>query len=235
MMGVRHGGRKPEPSLYVCACGQRKSYSAVRCLTCERLRRHSPPEPRMCEWCGLSFRRKLHGGGGDHDTGRFCSKKCSGARRRAGTMLRLEQQKQQRFASEIERQIQRELDRAQRELERAQRDCAPRFCACGTAITNGSMCQPCATIRKVTGLYAAREMARIAGHEHCCPNCGARFRGLERDVYCSDHCARQLCKRRQRYPAIGHFPLNERNRLAELIALVRSARRRINKPSAVSP
>jgi len=68
----------------------------------------------------------------------------------------------------------------------------------------------------------------LEGATHICPNCGQLFNGHDRDVFCSFRCARQL-RKDGRYPTLGALPLDERNRVAELIALVRSARRQIDR------
>jgi hypothetical protein len=47
-------------------------------------------------------------------------------------------------------------------------------------------------------------------------------------VFCSARCRSQYSKKGDRYPSIGGLPLEARNQVAELIALVRSARRQIH-------
>lgn len=75
-------GRRPQPELYICACGGRKSYGHERCRQCFlELIKASPAPALTCEWCGQAVRREHRGI--NHDARRFCSKKCSGAMRTA--------------------------------------------------------------------------------------------------------------------------------------------------------
>ena len=61
-----------------CECGRRKTRYSLRCIICERNARATSIS-RNCEWCGTTFRRSRSA----KDALRFCSKRCSGARRHA--------------------------------------------------------------------------------------------------------------------------------------------------------
>ena len=196
----------------VCACGQPRSRAAVQCKACETQARR---RPFVCEWCGGSFWRRSNRG----DTRRFCSKRCSGARRTAIAAAKRE-------IDRHEREIERAIDRANRPLlrEARQRLRALRRCACGAPVASihGVVCAACAAANRRAGHRRARRWSRIV---HCCPSCGNSFFGLEHDVYCSSRCGHQL--RKGRYPSIGGLPLEERNRIAEFIALVRAAHKQM--------
>jgi hypothetical protein len=163
-----------------------------------------------CEWCGIAFwrprltNRKV-------DACRFCSKRCSGARRRAQTAER------------------RAVIREQREQLRRQRHEARVTCACGVRIRRrtGRWCDACYTQRIGNAIREGHILARRTGLDHLCPNCGQWFRGYDRATFCSSRCVSQMAKR-QCYPHISHLPIDERNQLAELIALVRAANRRLH-------
>jgi len=212
---TKRRGRKPKPWIYVCACGQSKSSRAKRCLMCERQRLEQMVPLRICQWCQSEFRRKGRRVRDGHDILCFCSKKCWGACRSA------------RF--QAEQNEYRQACQISRELKRAQRLYARSICACGATITRrcGTLCNTCAAEHKREGIHRARSVSRTAGVRHICPNCGESFRGYASDVHCSTRCCKQLRKKGQRYPVIGALPLQERNRIAELVALVRAARRRI--------
>lgn len=198
-----------------CSCGGQKARYSLRCQACDAVRRKCEAVRRMvptrvCQWCGAEFRRQ-----GDaraaHDVLRFCSKKCWGAFRSA-----IAQAQHEKYRGA--RQIIRELTRAQRLYARS-------VCACGATITRpyGSLCTSCRAARRSEAFRIRRE----EGVHHLCPNCGQSFRGHTDDVYCSSPCAKQFRKKsRSRIRAI---PLDERNRIAELLALVRAANRRIDE------
>jgi predicted RNA-binding Zn-ribbon protein involved in translation (DUF1610 family) len=74
-------------------------------------------------------------------------------------------------------------------------------------------------------LRAEREQARRDRRiSHTCPNCGDTFIGLPSVVYCGKRC-RDLLGKHGRYPGLRSVPAPERNQVAEMIALVRAARR----------
>lgn len=209
-------GRKPKPWTHVCACGRPKHSRSKLCLMCDKQRRTRMVPIRICQWCGGKFRRKGHDPRTTHDVLRFCRKKCWGAFRSA--FAQAEQEQYQRA-----REISRELTRAQRLYARS-------VCPCGAPITRprGRFCNTCAATCRGRGIRRARAVGRRTGLAHLCPNCGRQFRGYERDVFCSQHCSHQYTKK-QRYPSIGAMSLEQRNQIAELIALVRSARRRVHE------
>jgi hypothetical protein len=130
-----------------------------------------------------------------------------------------------RKATSCERQLEREIERAQRLQARS-------TCACGAKIHRpyGRVCDACASVNKSTG----RRRSLGAGPGHLCPSCGRRFDSLETTVFCSSQCAKRY-RHHGRYPSLGALPLDERNQIAELIALVRSAHRHLQHPSALSP
>lgn len=195
----------------LCACGQRKTDAATRCQSCATA--HRRPMFR-CEWCSAEFWRRRWDG---RDYRRFCSHRCAnactGAQVYAVCQARRDSEQAQR---EIDRELRRAAQRVLLEL---------RSCSCGGPITrpHGTMCTTCAATHR-------RERGREHGIKHLCPNCGQWFRGLETDVYCSPRCARQL-RKKGRYPSIASLATGERNRIAELIALIRAARRRIEQPA----
>jgi len=70
-------------------CGIRIASAATRCVPCENERKREQGRqqrpPCICEWCGVSFDRKRR----QRDARRFCSKRCSGARRRNAATFRI--------------------------------------------------------------------------------------------------------------------------------------------------
>ncbi len=205
-------GRKPEPWKYRCECGQAKSLGSQRCQTCHMQQRHDRVLRRTCQSCGREFRRK-HSLRSGHDVLRFCSKKCWGVFQTALAHTA-------RDAYRRARQIQRELTRAQR-LE------ARKHCACGVLITHqhrDRRCSPCIA----AAVRAKRAADQMIG-DHVCPNCGGSFHRYGSAVFCSPRCGRQY--KHDRYPTLRALPVDKRNQIAELVALVRSARRRIDENS----
>jgi predicted nucleic acid-binding Zn ribbon protein len=177
-----------------------------------------------CEWCGIEVYRQLHRDPTKHAR-RFCSKRCSGALKHAVVMARNE-------SICAERQIQRELKRAATHAMRAQRSCR----SCGGSIphqSEGVYCsEACRTAGTGTNVRETRHKNKNNGVKHLCPNCGQWFPGHERDVFCSAHCHGQMSKRtkhgHRRYPSLDRLPIDERNQLAEFLALIRTVRRHIN-------
>ena len=209
------------------SCGGPKWAYAIRCQQCDAAARRGPQ--LWCEWCGQAFWRRHRGKRPDRDARRFCSKRCSGQRRTAAHVLRMaiarEQQQQQRAYSQEERAQQRA------QLFQA------RTCSCGSLITRrrGRWCNTCFATRIGDGRRAARAVARSSGLSHICPNCGQGFCGYPSDTFCSSLCAKQMRNKRSRgrpYPSIQHLATGDRNRLAEMIALVRAANRRIAAPAS---
>jgi hypothetical protein len=198
----RRSARRARPR---CACGGAKSYGAARCMTCETTARRDQIIERVCQQCGCTFKRKSHGGPG-HDVKRFCSKKCWGA------FLAAE--------ARVTREAIRQAHSIQRELERAQRRYARSVCACGATATRDGRCSTC---------NSRRYQPLVARVDHVCPNCGQAFQAPESWVHCSRRCGQQLSGKGRRYPKIGALPVEDRNRIAELIALTRTARRRIDE------
>jgi hypothetical protein len=228
-------GRKPQPWLYLCACGHKKHYGCARCLACEKHRRQPPL--RTCEWCGRDFRR----GGGQaprfrHDVKRFCSKHCSGLHRMAAGQQPIQDpdvqvraaiglavwREQRRAEWALRRQERHERQQQQRAIRQQQRP----TCACGAPYTHTRdkryWCDACFT-------------QEFHAWRHLCPNCGQEFVGIQAKTYCSPRCATQMRHRLERsscYVAIGHLHVMERNRMAELMALMRAAHRHLQRPVA---
>jgi endogenous inhibitor of DNA gyrase (YacG/DUF329 family) len=168
-----------------------------------------------CESCAAPFwRRKNH-----KDARRFCSKRCAGTWHRARTAARVQ-------AERTQREIDRALLQAARETARLLRRCP-----CGASLdrrsAGGRFCRACVAARLRASNIRQQKAARDYGPLHCCPNCGRQFQGYEGAVFCSSLCSKRL--HRKRYPTLAHIPLEERNHLAEMIALVRAARRKIGR------
>lgn len=155
-------------------------------------------------------------------------------------VLRRQIESAQRKALCREQQIERAIERVHWEQART-------ICSCGATIARDSgsnapycrLCRTCATTRIAAINRETRAAIRTEGVDHVCPNCGQSFRGYVDDVYCSSRCNKQMHKKKGRYPSIRGLPLDERNRLAELLALVRAARRRMDgapdKESTAAP
>jgi hypothetical protein len=202
-----------------CACGHWKSSGATHCLDCERQRQQRTVPTRICEQCGGEFRRRSAGPRHRTEVFRFCSKKCWGGFRTAQSQtaearaLAATRQQAQSFARELMRAQQLELQSV---------------CACGAAKRPlAQRCRACARLRtrtRLRGRYQPHEPA-----QSCCPDCGAQFITTRPNkVFCSDRCHTRYTKK-GRYPSIAAItPITERNRIAALVALVRSAQRRIH-------
>ena len=228
----RYAAAKGRP--HICKCGKACSASATKCRSC-----YADEKARsvcVCLQCGQSFRprRAVNHAKGAFNT--YCSRACyfAGKRLRA-TAARLDE-----AAALEERRIKRAFARHfAAELRRrlpAEVTVQGRFCRCGAPITQArtGACQTCLSPARAASARASLSVARVLGAAHVCANCGQSFRGNVSAVHCSRRCANQMHRRQGRghYPAIGHIPLAERNRVAELIALVRRANRRIHDYSA---
>jgi len=212
-----------------CACGQPKSYRTAQCWTCYNAGRRGPSY--QCLGCGAAFWR-FHSPT-KRDARRYCSRACFFAMKktRAAENQRVIQARKQ--SESVESEIHRALrQEAQRTL------LALRLCAeCGGPLSRlspgGRFCRRCVAYRIATATSRGRRASREVGPEHLCPNCGQTFRGHVQDVYCSLHCAKQYKARHDRcgdtYPTLSHMPLDERNQIAELIALTRAAYRKIDQ------
>jgi predicted nucleic acid-binding Zn ribbon protein len=227
-----------------CRCGGRKAWNSQLCSSCRRQERRGPHQ--QCEFCGVSFWR-YNMGDPAKDARRFCSRRCSALHRGATgrqTMQNPEirarivgsiayrQCVEQRHAQAQERQRQREQEwqelqkRLQEQRERYQEETK---CACGAPSTIARWTPTHPYMRRWCEACHTQE---FQAWQHVCPNCGQEFDGEYRTVYCSERCATQMRKRQQRsdtYPSIGGIPLAERNKLAELIALMRAANRQAYK------
>jgi hypothetical protein len=199
--------------MHQCACGRRKTEYARTCLVCYN--EHRLPPKRQCEGCGKTFMRRQR----SRDSFLFCSRECYFAVKKARGI----EHQQRKENDRVDREIQRELKRAARSVLRTLR-----WCECGAPLNRPTAryCAPCYQQVIGAGIRNGRRIASQQGVGHVCPNCGNIFRGYSTAVYCSVRCARVIAHHR-RYPALRHLPLAERNRLAELVALVRAANRRL--------
>jgi len=141
------------------------------------------------------------------------------ARRQADTLTQSERRRETKRQDQKQRRDQRRQDRKHN----------PILCRCGAAIFRpaATLCTSCYADVIGTGIRNGRQNSRRDGPRHVCPNCGREFFGYETDVYCSPYCGRQY--NHERYPSLQDLSRPERNHLAEMIALVRQARRHINQ------
>ena len=195
--------------VYRCACGRPIGRIAKVCRQCRSPARH-------CEWCGGAFRRYISKKWPTHDAGRFCSKRCSGARRRAETAER-----------EAPRLAAAAITRAQNNAVRAALKAAHAICPCGQPVAGPSSrwCGVCYGHRIGNGIRAAYVRSTLSGLEHICPNCGDTFKGYAQRLCCSRACSIPYGRKQREgtYPPIRSMPLEERNKVAWLISLVRRA------------
>jgi hypothetical protein len=231
-----------------CACGGWKSPTSARCLACDKARRKPPL--RHCEWCHQAFVMRQRHADPKKGAGRFCTKRCSGLFRAAAGVMPL-QKADVRARAAIGTAQYRELHREEwdwrreerkRQKEEEQRHQQQKWdrehaCSCGASSTTArwvydepyraGQTPPSGRTRYWCEACFAHE---FYARQHVCPNCGEEFYGTERETYCSERCGTQMRKRIERsacYPSIGHLPVDERNKLARLIALMRAAHRRI--------
>lgn len=205
-----------------CACGGLKYRSAQRCKACDIRRRHAAIA-RRCEWCQQVFFR--HRKGGDkHDALRFCSKACYGRNKSKRAIRQLHA---------LERRIHRaSVKQAQRARKLLTRSVCRRCDAPIDPHQRFRWCASCYSAMLVEKNSQAKDNRRTrTGALHVCPNCGQTFMEQARVVYCSRRCLRQMVKRRERgsaYPVLAGVPLDQRNPLAELVAMVRTTQRRLH-------
>jgi hypothetical protein len=213
----------------LCACGARRSFAAGnKCSACYRV---VVRPPRVCEWCNAAIERQPR----KRDAARFCSKTCSGALK---TARRRAHEAESESESEFARTFQREL------MQRLPTSPPPvslppvRCCnGCGVAITQAAakhtprFCGACFSSRLTANFAGAFSVSWRLGAEHICPNCGRSFRAFPHVLCCSARCGKQIGRAQERghYPVISAIQLEERNRLAKLISLVREANRRLHK------
>jgi len=213
--------KAPASRSRVCGCGNAKAPASSTCVACYNARQRHGRAPLTCEWCGVAFWRKPKSAGyTDRDARRFCSKRCNGDRLRALAAARNAPKRQ---AEALAREMRAQYRDARRRLR------ALRRCPCGAPpAPTGRYCVPCRDARRRlpnANTSASLCQARALGVAHCCPNCGTTFQGLAHDVYCSTHCRKQY---KPKYPRLRGLTLDDRNRVAALIALVREARRYLN-------
>ena len=236
-----------------CACGQSKGPRSLRCFACNKAHLHDARASRLsalnkarhprqifhCEWCHVEFWRNRE----PKDALRFCSKRCSALRRMAEGKMPIQdpevqvrlaianehRREQYRIAREFrlkekERQQQQSQQRAQ---EQHQQWIIETACACGLPHTKSLWTPKHPYMRRWCDACHTQEFYAWL---HVCPNCGQEFYGGESVIHCSTRCGKQMAKRRARgsYPFISNLPIEERNRLAALIALVRAVNRRLH-------
>jgi len=206
-----------------CACGRPKSRRTVQCRTCFNVKHRSPAF--QCAWCTRTFWRPKW----KDDARRFCSRDCFFAMKKGRAADRAE-------SEAAEREIQQALYHAAKKVRRSLRRCV--HCAGSMPDDRGGRYCSDACLCAVLGtkVRETRRTNKAAGIQHQCPNCGVWFPGHPCDVYCSPRCCKQFKTHLGRYPSLENvFPIEERNRIAGLIALVRAARRQIDfdqNPSA---
>ena len=236
-----------------CPCGKAKCVVSQQCRACADLAKRTPssreaaraallarspavsrgyaayrvahpPTMSVCVACEKTFSRGA-ARRPKHDVLRFCSKQCAARFNAAKTLPERDKLRRAREAEYAELHHAREITR---ELTRAQRLYARSICACGAAIArvHGRLCEVC--YRASHGKKRFRNAV-----SHVCPNCGRGFHAAEDVVYCSRRCRHQYAHK-GRYPALGSLPLDLRNQIAALVALVRSAQRLIHGESARS-
>lgn len=212
----------------LCSCGRPKFSRSARCLACAKAVRR---RALTCTYCGVAFwRRKV----GDKEQRRFCSRECYFSMKKAHAVTHAAELQASKANEQIEKVIQRELrEAAQQTL------LVLRWCPCGAPLNRrsvgGRYCRACVATRIRTATRNARHAASEQGIEHLCPNCGQWFKGYEREVYCSVRCGKRMRKVPGRYPSISEIPIDQRNQLAEYLALIRRARRHIDSPQTASP
>jgi hypothetical protein len=179
----------------ICDCGRLKGEYTHHCRSCETARRRGPLH--WCEWCGAAFWRPKNDA--KSDARRFCSKRCSGAKRTAAALIR------RAISAEAAKKT-RDADYARRLEQRRARRIE-------------------VDARGLEQQDARRIEVKKTWPDHVCPNCGAQFVGPKHKTFCGARCAHQL--RKPRFPRFGSLPIEARNNLAELMALVRAANRRL--------
>jgi endogenous inhibitor of DNA gyrase (YacG/DUF329 family) len=101
----------------------------------------------------------------------------------------------------------------------------------GVSHKNQQIHAACLSEQKRSSQRTYQRMKRAERHplNHVCPACGEVFATTNHHrVHCSRRCQHRM-HHHGRYPAIGVIPLNQRNQVAELTALVRAAQRRIDQ------
>jgi predicted nucleic acid-binding Zn ribbon protein len=140
---------------------------------------------------------------------------------------------ERRKAITVEQEIQRELKRAAAHAIHALRQCR----SCLGSIPSdrgGRYCsEACRTVGTGAHVRETRRQNKHQGVAHVCPNCGTSFLShVSGDVFCSRRCREPMQKRtkrgERRYPSVRDIPVDERNRIAQLFVLLRSARKHIN-------
>lgn len=237
MGGVGSGRRGHRTKPILCACGERKARYSMRCKACAMAATAATVARRRpaftCEWCQHEFWRPRKGND-KHDRRRFCSKRCSALLRTTArrmpwqnpdVQLRLALEREHRREQQRQRQQWLKQQRQQEQQEQTK-------CACGSPSTQARWTYEHPYMRRWCDACYAQE---FYAWQHCCPNCGQEFYGEYRNVYCSMRCAKQMRHRHERsdtYPLIGALPLAERNKLAQMIALMRAANRRMRMSPA---
>lgn len=205
---------------FKCACGRARANGAARCLACYWAEKRR--EVHICQQCSLSFRPIRSLSKASCQVNKYCSRACYFAMKRG----RAETRSIERKIAQAHAREQRKRNWTQRHQERQEQRAATR-CPCGAALTRPTArwCKNCYATQIGNGIRKGREWMRATGLDHLCPNCGQWFKGYESSTFCSLKCCTQW--KPGRYPCISRVPIEERNQLAELLALVREANRRM--------
>ena len=190
---------------YKCRCGRPRAIMAKQCKVCHEAGRRGPD--LHCEHCGAAFWRSRSWL--ISDARRFCSKKCSGARRTAHITT------------------ERQARRLARQQELARRPCEICLLPLGPSAPERRTHTAC---QREIHNWQAREHVRLTRaqtpSDHRCPGCGQIFCDSytdKRRVYCSPRCCRAV--RRMKLGGLRKIPNMERNALARLVALAKLAQR----------
>ena len=200
----------------LCACGQLISRTAARCFTCYIKLRSEQQKARRtfrCLGCGQeSSRRKCPG----HDARKYCSRACAFAH---WSEIRL---------SDVRSVRARARPRPTHPCRRCDRPIELRK----------QLCVSCREVARWDQADRRRQKARqrpkVGTFKHTCPSCGDPFVGLRDAVFCSHICSRRA-RKVTKGMGLSRLPINERERVAPLVALVRQANQRIDRVRRYQP
>jgi hypothetical protein len=148
-----------------CVCGGLKSSTSKQCRACEDTQRGLSRQ-RICEWCHKKFRCTV----GQKRSGRFCSKKCSGARIRAKT-------------------LQVQAEKREMRSRRSCRVCARSFKSTRYRTTCSDICAE-----------EMKRRRHVRQHGLQCGSCGGPLlfrKGRTRNKFCSVVCRRREANNRE--------------------------------------
>lgn len=207
----------------ICACGKSRARNAARCWSCYSAGRKRPLQ--VCQTCYRTFRPKRNLSEVNYQRNKYCSRSCYFAAKQSRARARALAAARSREARAIEREFAACFSAELTKRLPAKATVEARLCRCGAPVTQwrtGS-CVACIAARVRAGHWEAH----LIGVAHICPNCGRSFRGYPGAVWCSEKCGHLM--RKGRYPSIANVSVDERNKLAGMIALVRAANRRLYK------